>query len=80
MTIKIKKLNLELHNFHLFIIAVTFFKIVLMGIFSSDYQNKMFMPFVNMFFSNIGKINPYDYYYVNKLIPSFPYPDRKSVV
>lgn len=76
MTIKIKKLNLELHNFHLFIIGITILKIILMGLFSSDYQNKMFMPFVNHFVSSFseGYINPYEYYYVNNLIPSFPYP------
>lgn len=76
MTIKIKKLNLELHNFHLFIIGITVVKIILMGLFSSDYQNKMFMPFVNNFLNSFseGYINPYEYYYINDLIPSFPYP------
>lgn len=46
------------------------FKIMLMGFFSSDYQNKMFVPFVNAFLS--GK-NPYNYFYENSLHPSFPY-------
>ena len=46
------------------------FKLMLMGFFSSDYQNKMFVPFVNAFLS--GK-NPYNYFYENSLHPSFPY-------
>ena len=35
------------------------------------------MPFVETFISNIingNYINPYEYYYVNNLVPSFPYP------
>ncbi|WP_394884852.1 uridine kinase [Clostridium butyricum] len=77
MTIKIKKINLEIHKFHLFIIAITILKIILMGLFSSDYQNKMFMPFTESFIDSVFNnqyINPYEYYYVHNLIPSFPYP------
>lgn len=77
MVIKNNRLKIELHNFHIFIIAITVFKIILMGIFSSDYQNKMFMPFVEHFISNITNasyVNTYEYYYVNRLVPSFPYP------
>lgn len=76
MTIKIKKLNLELHNFHLFIITTTIIKVILMGLCSSDYQNQMFMPFVQRFITGMQSEikNPYEYYYMNDLIPSFPYP------
>ncbi|EKQ50529.1 MULTISPECIES: uridine kinase [unclassified Clostridium] len=77
MTIKSNRLKIELHNFHIFIISVTILKIILMGLFSSDYQNKMFMPFVDNFISSIldgNYVNTYEYYYVNRLVPSFPYP------
>lgn len=50
-----------------FIIAI---KLLLMGLFSSDYQDTMFIPFVNTFLSGN---NPYEYYYQNRLISSFPY-------
>lgn len=45
-------------------------KVILMGLFSSDYQDMMFIPFVGTFLS--GK-NPYEHYYANNLIGSFPY-------
>ena len=45
-------------------------KLILMGLFSSDYQDIMFIPFVDTFLSGH---NPYDYYYQNHLISSFPY-------
>lgn len=75
--IKSNRLKIELNNFHIFILAITIFKIILMGLFSSDYQNKMFMPFVEQFISNLiggNHVNTYEYYYLNKLLPSFPYP------
>ncbi len=48
------------------------FKLLLMGFFSSDYQDLMFIPFVKCFLT--GKGNPYQYYYDNQLLSSFPYP------
>lgn len=48
------------------------FKLLLMGFFSSDYQDLMFIPFVKCFLTGEG--NPYQYYYVNQLLSSFPYP------
>lgn len=50
--------------------GILLIKLFLMGTFSSDYQDKMFIPFVSTFLS--GK-NPYTYYYENDLLPSFPY-------
>lgn len=47
-------------------------KICLMTIFSSDYQTRMFMPFVNCFVEHT--FNPYDFYYLYDQPPSFPYP------
>lgn len=45
-------------------------KMVVMGLFSSDYQDQMFIPFVKTFLSGV---NPYEYYYHNGLPSSFPY-------
>jgi len=56
--------------------AVFLCKIILAGIFSSDYQDLMFLPFVNQFLDGIGTSdwNVYQYYYENNLIYAFPYP------
>ena len=45
-------------------------KLILMGLFSSDYQDQMFIPFVSVFLA--GK-NPYDFFHFNGLPSSFPY-------
>jgi uridine kinase len=45
---------------------------MLMGIFSSDYQNKLFIPFVLDFLSEGG--NPYQRFYVSGITNAFPYP------
>ena len=53
------------------VVAAVLFKLLLMGLFSSDYQDLMFIPFVKCF---LGGENPYQYYYDNRLLSSFPYP------
>lgn len=53
------------------ILVGVLFKLLLMGLFSSDYQDMMFIPFVGLFLK--GE-NPYQIYYDNGLLPSFPYP------
>lgn len=53
------------------IIGTVLLKLLLMGLFSSDYQDLMFIPFVQCF---LGGENPYQYYYDYGLLPSFPYP------
>lgn len=53
------------------IIVGVLFKLLLMGLFSSDYQDQMFIPFVDLF---LHGENPYQVYYDNGLLPSFPYP------
>lgn len=53
------------------VVATVLFKLLLMGLFSSDYQDVMFIPFVKCF---LGGENPYQYYYDNQLLSSFPYP------
>ena len=71
---KLDSLDLE-KNYHAYlktaIITIVVFKLLLMGLFSSDYQDLMFIPFVKCFLE--GK-NPYQFYYDNNLLPSFPYP------
>lgn len=54
------------------IILTILFKLFLMGFFSSDYQDLMFIPFVKCFLTGQG--NPYQFYYDNELLSSFPYP------
>ena len=53
-------------------------KLVLMGLFSSDYQDRMFVPFVQTFLD--GPVNPYDVYYENHRLASFPYPPLMLIV
>lgn len=53
------------------IVVTVLFKLLLMGLFSSDYQDLMFIPFVQCF---LGGENSYQYYYDNQLLSSFPYP------
>ncbi|MDR1241580.1 MAG: uridine kinase [Deltaproteobacteria bacterium] len=48
-------------------------KLLLMGFFSSDYQNRLFIPFVEAFINGFP-INPYELFYVNNMEQSFPYP------
>lgn len=71
---KLDSLDLE-KNYNTYlraaIVMIVVFKLLLMGLFSSDYQDLMFIPFVKCFLE--GK-NPYQFYYDNHLLPSFPYP------
>lgn len=53
------------------IFVTVLFKLLLMGLFSSDYQDRMFIPFVRCF---LDGNNPYQFYYDNQLLSSFPYP------
>ena len=57
-------------NWLVVIFGIMLIKIILMGFFSSDYQNGMFRPFVNTF---LDGNNPYSYYYENGLSSAFPY-------
>lgn len=44
-----KEREVRLHKSDVFIILVTILKLVLMGLFSSDYQNELFIPFLSSF-------------------------------
>jgi len=52
------------------IAAVLVVKVILGGMFSSDFQNEMFIPFTKTFLTGL---NPYTYFYENGLKQSFPY-------
>lgn len=52
--------------------AVLAVKLVLLCLFSSDYQNRLFIPFVEHFVRNFD--NSWDYFYRNDLPVEFPYP------
>jgi len=58
-----------------FLICVFTVKLLLAGFFSSDYQNLMFIPFIEHFIDNLkdGLSNPYQTWYLLKTGVSFPY-------
>lgn len=60
-------------RFKLFLLGVTLLKLLLMGLFSSDYEIKMFQPFVRLFFDHIGE-NPYELFSLLYGYEAFPYP------
>ncbi len=62
----------SISKFNWFIVAMTIIKIVMMGLFSSDYQNSLFLPFVNDYITNFG--NPYQRAYEAGVMNAFPYP------
>ena len=69
-----KKYILE-HRFPAFIAVMVILKIFLMGLFSSGYQNDLFMRFVNGFLDQVSRgnfINPYEYFRNEPDL--FPYP------
>ena len=47
------------------------FKILLASLFSSDYQNKLFIPFINHYLYKFD--NPWQYFYENPTGAEFPY-------
>ena len=59
-------------KFKVFIVVVAVLKLILMGLYSSDYQDKLFIPFVLDFVSNGG--NVYERFYQNGITNAFPYP------
>lgn len=59
-------------KFNWFVIIVALTKLVLMGLFSSDYQNSLFIPFLTDFVNNGG--NVYQRFYRRGITNAFPYP------
>lgn len=75
MLIKTNKKHYEIHNFYIFILGVLILKIMLMGSFSSDYQNQLFVPFIDGFLQQLYSgtpINPYEFFKSEPAL--FPYP------
>jgi len=68
----IKKNNILQNKFLLISIFCIFLKVLISGFFSSDYQVKIFTPFVDYFVNNFQ--NPWDYFYQENKDVAFPYP------
>lgn len=67
------------NRFAVFIAVVTIFKLVLMANFTSDYTEKLFMPFVNNFLQH-PLSNPYADFLQSKGYVAFPYPPLMLLV
>ena len=72
MTFNIKGNQVRIYKSDMLVIAVTILKLLLMGFFSSDYQNELFIPFTLFFVENGG--NPYQHFYDIGMLNVFPYP------
>ena len=65
--------KMHMSKFSFTILCMTLVKLMLMGCFSSDYQNQLFIPFIRAFIS--GKaVNPYQYFWQMGVTNAFPYP------
>ncbi len=66
--------NKQIHidKYSIFIGAMSVLKLILMGLFSSDYQDHLFVPFVESFLKNGG--NPYEVFWKAGTANAFPYP------
>lgn len=65
----------SIQKYYIFVAAFVVLKIVLMGLFSSDYQTALFMRFVNGFLGEIRRgnwVNPYEFFKAESNL--FPYP------
>lgn len=62
----------KLVRYHYFVICGTIIKLFLMAIFSSDYQNKLFYPFIMDFLDSGGNI--WQRFYDKGIYNAFPYP------
>lgn len=74
MKVKLKR-DYDVPNFYIFVAGLFVLKIILMGIFSSDYQNELFTKFIDGFLTRLGRgevINPYEYFKQDTNL--FPYP------
>lgn len=60
-------------TFQWFLLGMAIVKIGLMVLFTSDYQQNFFVPFVQNYLENMGT-NPYDSFWNQKEFIAFPYP------
>jgi hypothetical protein len=58
-------------KFRYWFLAILCLKIALLILFSSDYVQKLFIPFIEHFLSNFD--NPWQYFYKNPTGAEFPY-------
>lgn len=65
-------MNLQLIKKNYLIILILLIKVILLSLFSSDYKNILFVPFVDHFLHNAD--NPWQYFYDKKMPNPFPYP------
>lgn len=75
MTVQLGGKKYQIQKFYLFIAAVLLLKLLLMGLFSSDYQDIMFLRFVHGFLRQLlsgHPVNPYEYFRDEPGL--FPYP------
>lgn len=72
MILKLGNKKVHINRFLTFIFVISLLKIFLMCICSSDYQNKMFIPFLQYFVTNGG--NPYQHFFEIGDTSVFPYP------
>lgn len=72
MEISLRGRRICIYKSDIFIFLLTILKIILSGFFSSDYQNKLFVPFVSYYVENGG--NPYQHFYDIGMLKAFPYP------
>ena len=72
MILKIRNREVHIYKFHILILVITIIKVFLMCVCSSDYQNKLFIPFLSFFISE--KSNPYQHFFEIGITNAFPYP------
>lgn len=65
--------------FQWFVLGMTFFKICLMVVFTSDYQLKLFIPFIDNFLTHLDS-NPYDSFFSSQKVIAFPYPPIMLII
>ena len=68
----IKKNYIVDNKFILIVSLALLLKIIIAGLFSSDYQNLIFVPFVDFFINNFE--NPWEFFYNTDQEIAFPYP------
>lgn len=65
-----KKVLSEIEPYMPVLVCLLALKLVFMGMFSSDYQDELFIPFVN---TALNHLNPWEYVFQNHLPYEFPY-------
>lgn len=72
MILKLGNKEVRIYKFHILIFVMTILKVMLMCVCTSDYQNKMFIPFLSYFVTEGG--NPYQHFFEEGNTNAFPYP------